>query len=48
MDILKDDLNREFLRIKDKLEKATTLTEEDLKIILLNTLHEEDLHESNQ
>lgn len=48
MDILKDDLNREFLRIKDKLEKGTTLNEEDLKVILLSTLHEEDLHESNQ
>lgn len=46
MDILKDDLNREFLRIKEKLEKGTDLNDEDLKVILLSTLHEEDLHES--
>lgn len=48
MNILKEDLDREFVRIKDKIEKAMALTEDDLKIILLNTLHEEDLHESNQ
>lgn len=48
MDILKDDLNREFLRIKEKLEKGTVLNDEDLKVILLSTLHEEDLHESKQ
>lgn len=48
MDILKDDLNREFLRIKNKLEKGDALNEEDLKVILLSTLHEEDLHESKQ
>lgn len=48
MDILKDELSREFLRIKDKLEKGTALNEEDLKVILLSTLHEEDLHESKQ
>ncbi|MFA6237299.1 MAG: hypothetical protein WC635_08250 [Bacteriovorax sp.] len=48
MDILKDDLDREFLRIKEKLEKGTALNEEDLKIILISTLHEEDLHESKQ
>lgn len=46
MDILKDDLNSEFLRIKDKLDKGVELNEEDLKVILLSTLHEEDLHES--
>lgn len=46
MDILKDDLNREFTRIKEKLEKGTSLNDDDLKIILLSTLHEEDLHES--
>jgi hypothetical protein len=45
MDILKDDFNREFLRIKDKLEKNMSLNEDDLKIILLNSLHEEDCHE---
>ncbi len=48
MDMLKEDLNREFARIKDKIEKAIALTEEDLKIILLSKLSEEDLHESKQ
>ncbi|MDO9183023.1 MAG: hypothetical protein Q7U04_11475 [Bacteriovorax sp.] len=48
MDILKDDINRELSRIKEKLTKANSLTEEDLKIILLSMLSEEDLHESKQ
>lgn len=46
MDILKDDIGRELTRIKEKVEKAASLNEEDLKIILLNLLSEEDLHES--
>lgn len=46
MNILKNDLDREFLRIKEKLENGSALSEEDLKVILLSTLHEEDLHES--
>jgi hypothetical protein len=48
MDIQKEDINRELSRIKDKLDSNTTLTEEDLKIILLSALNEEDLHESKQ
>lgn len=48
MDILKEDINRELSRIKEKIDKATVLNEEDLKIILLSMLNEEDLHESKQ
>jgi hypothetical protein len=48
MDILKNELDRELFRIKQKIENKTPLSEEDLKIILLSTLHEEDLHESKQ
>jgi hypothetical protein len=48
MDILKEDINREIDRIKEKIDKATVLNEEDLKIILLSMLSEEDLHESKQ
>ena len=33
MDMFKEDVNREFSRIKEKLEKANPLNEEDLKII---------------
>lgn len=47
MDILKDDFNREFLKIKEKIEKASDLSDDDLKVILLSELNEEDLHESN-
>jgi hypothetical protein len=46
MDMLKEDLNREINRIKEKLEKSTAMNEEDLKMILLSMLLEEDLHES--
>ncbi len=42
MDILMDDINREFSRIKEKISKGTSLDEEDLKIILLSTLREEE------
>lgn len=48
MDIQKEDFNRELNRIKEKLEKATNLNEEDLKIILLSVLNEEELHEGKQ
>ncbi|MBC7539854.1 MAG: hypothetical protein H7281_13615 [Bacteriovorax sp.] len=48
MDILKEDINRELNRIKEKIDKATALNEEDLKIVLLSMLNEEDLHESKQ
>ena len=48
MNIQKEDFNRELNRIKEKLEKAINLNEEDLKIILLSVLNEEDLHESKQ
>lgn len=48
MDIQKEDFNRELNRIKEKIDKAAALNEEDLKIILLSLLSEEDLHESKQ
>ena len=48
MDIQKEDFNRELSRIKEKIESAKALTEDDLKIILLSMLSEEDLHESKQ
>lgn len=47
MDMLKEDLNREINRIKEKLEKSTAMNEEDLKMVLLSMLLEEDLHEGN-
>ncbi len=46
MDLFKDDLDQEFIRIKEKLDKNDLLTENDLKIILLSVLREEDLNES--
>lgn len=45
MDMLKEDLNREINRIREKLEKSTAVNEEDLKVILLSMLAEEDLNE---
>lgn len=48
MDIQKQDLNRELGRVKEKIDKATALDEEDLKIILLSMFNEEDLHEGKQ
>ncbi|TDP53869.1 hypothetical protein C8D79_1147 [Bacteriovorax stolpii] len=48
MNLLQDDLHREFNRIKLMLENGQPLTDEDLKIILLAELNEEDLHESKQ
>lgn len=46
MDMLRDDLNRETIRIKEQLDKAAPMNEEDMKVILLSMLLEEDLHES--
>ena len=46
MNIFKDDVNKEFDRIKKSMESGQPLTFEDLKIILLAELNEEDLHES--
>lgn len=48
MNLLQDDLHKEFNRIKSALENGQPLTDEDLKIILLAELNEEDLHESKQ
>ena len=48
MDIFKNEMAQELIRIKEKFENGGTLSEEDLKIILLSVFHEEDLHESNQ
>jgi hypothetical protein len=48
MDLFKDDLDQEFIRIKEKLERNDFLSESDLKIILLSVLREEDLNESKQ
>ncbi|MGZ3787436.1 MAG: hypothetical protein ACXVLQ_02870 [Bacteriovorax sp.] len=48
MDKFNDDINREFLRIKEKIENGSSLNEEDLKVILLSVLNEEDVHESKQ
>jgi hypothetical protein len=45
MNMFKDDINKEFERIKTSMENGQPLTYEDLKIILLNELNEEDLHE---
>ena len=42
MDLLKDDLNKEFDRIKNKIESSDLLSEDDLKIILINLLKEEE------
>jgi hypothetical protein len=42
MDLLQDDLNKEFDRIKNKIETSSLLSEEDLKIILINLLKEEE------
>jgi hypothetical protein len=46
MNILKEDLSRELTNIKEKLQTANLLSEEDLKIILLSILDEEDLNEA--
>ena len=45
MDTIKDDLTKEILAIREKIEAGLSLNEEDFKIILLNNLHEENLHE---
>lgn len=46
MNMFKEDMNKEFERIKTSLENGQPLTYDDLKIILLGELNEEDLHES--
>lgn len=46
MDMLKEELNREINRIKEQLDKAAPINEEDMKVILLSLLSEEDIHES--
>ncbi len=46
MDLLQDDLNKEFDRIKNKIEASSLLSEEDLKIILINLLKEEEQSEN--
>lgn len=48
MDIRKEDIAREINRIRDALEKNVAMNDDDLKIILLEMLDEEDLHESKQ
>ena len=48
MNTFKDEIIKEFGRIKKALESGQALTGEDLKLILLNELNEEDLHESKQ
>lgn len=48
MDIFKEEISKELNRINDKLNNAETISEDDLKIILLSGLFEEDLHESKQ
>ena len=48
MDTQKDNFNFELARIKEKLNTATALNEEDLKIILLSILNDEDQNESKQ
>lgn len=42
------EINEEINKIKQKLDQAQPLSQEDLKIILLRELNEEDLHESKQ
>ncbi len=46
--MLNEEINIEITKVKEKIEKSTALTEEDLKIILLSKLIEEDLNESKQ
>ena len=42
MDLLKDDLKKEFDRINKNIEASSLLSEDDLKIILISLLHEEE------
>lgn len=48
MNAFKEDIIKEFDRIKKSLESNQPLSVEDLKIVLLKELIEEDLHESKQ
>ena len=45
MDIFKDEITPEILRIQNALTAKSELTEEDIKLILLNILKEEDINE---
>lgn len=45
MDIFKDEITPEIVRIQNSLTAKVELTEEDLKLILLNILREEDINE---
>ena len=47
MNIFNEEIDKELSRIKEKIANSITLTEEDLKIILLSKLSEEDLNESH-
>jgi hypothetical protein len=46
MDLLQDDLSKEFDRIRTKIEASSLLSEEDLKIILISMLKEEEQSEN--
>lgn len=48
MNQFQEELNKEFERIRKLLESGNTLSQEDLKIILIAKLSEEDLHERQQ
>ena len=46
MNLFQDDITKEFNRIQKAIADGQPITAEDMKIILLSTLNEEDLHES--
>ena len=46
MNLFQDDINKEFDRIQNAITNGQPISVEDMKIILLATLNEEDLHES--
>lgn len=46
MNLLQDDINKEFDRIQRAISSGQPITVEDMKIILLASLSEEDSHES--
>lgn len=48
MNLFKDEIEQELSRIKTNIDANQPMTFEDLKLILLEQLSEEDLHESNQ
>lgn len=45
MEVFKDDVARFTSEVKEKLEKNTHLSEEDLKVLFLLNLIEEEVHE---